>query len=119
MPGSGLHRYIVVIFEQQRQLLLSSDDDDDDDTLSSSYEGILKSLSTSKRSEFDLKVIAEELHLKSPVCINGFYGEWETGCEDEIKLCRAVMVVDDEENDVGVQNDDYTRGVSCYNTHSL
>jgi len=85
MPGSGLHRYIVVIFEQQRQLLLSSDDDDDDDTLSSSYEGILKSLSTSKRSEFDLKVIAEELHLKSPVCINGFYGEWESGCEDGIK----------------------------------
>ena len=67
MPGSGLHRYIVVIFEQQRQLLLSSDDDDDDDTLSSSYEGILKSLSTSKRSEFDLKVIAEELHLKLSV----------------------------------------------------
>jgi hypothetical protein len=78
MPGSGLHRYIVVIFEQQRPLLLSSDDDDDDDdddSSSSSYEGILKSLSTSKRSEFDLKGIAEELHLISPICINGFYGE--------------------------------------------
>jgi len=90
--GTGLHRYVTLIFEQRQLLSMSM-------SVDATYESILMDLSTSRRSDFDLKEIVDGLNLIAPLCINGCYAEWDSHCEGVIpKLCGI-----DEDNG---RNDD-------------